>query len=337
MTVEREFLSNLRGDLELRGLLGNAASRTACAERANAEGRQTIALIERMMGTKQAHRALASSGQHDVGSFTYIAGYGALMTEFLIAPLPLEPAACAEVAKLGALANVIVSFFDQMVDGGRRRSLLLPAWALGAAATPTGRVLLRLLARLAPVESHLTLGLVAEYFRRLSALPHAARHRCVRADVVHCIAQMYREEGRTPREWERIRGSAALQKKTALPLVVLGLPGWLGAPRVDGTEYARHRRWLVRLGKFVRWIDDAADATADAATNGPNLVVRTLGRRGRPAEADGALAAMVAERGRWILEEWRSMMASAGRAESGASDVIPAVLVSWLGAPEAIA
>jgi len=334
VSADAELLSALRTDLERRGLLGSAAARAACAARANAEGRHTIARIERMMGTKAAHRVLSSSGQHDVSSFAYIAGYGALMTDFLIAPIPLDPATRAEVAELGAVANVIVSFFDQMVDSGHQRTLLLPGWALDTATSPLGRVLLRLLARFAPIKSRLTLGLVADYFRRLAALPHAARQGRVRADVVGCITTMYLEEGRTPREWVQIRGSAALQKKTALPLVVLGLPGWLGSPEVPRAAYGRHRRWLVRLGKFVRWIDDAADAAADAATHGPNLVVKALGRRGRRTGTETALAAMIAKRGSWILEEWRSQMGAASRTESRESDVIPAVLVSWLGTPE---
>jgi hypothetical protein len=173
--------------------------------------------------------------------------------------------------------------------------------------------------------------MVCEYFRRLADLPHAAARRRVRGDVVRCIATMYLEEGRTQREWRRLRGSAAMQRKTALPLVVLGLPGWLACRQCEDDDYRQHRRWLGRLGRFIRWIDDTADAAADRATGNANLVARALARRNGDVNFANSLALTIGRRGRRVHDEWRLMMSDARRSPEQESDVLAAVLAAWLG------
>jgi hypothetical protein len=231
-----------------------------------------------------------------------------------------------------------VSYFDEMVDGGWPRALLLPRWALALAGTGGGRALLRVGASVAPSPSRLTTRLVAEYFRRVAELPYVASHARVRADLRNTIADMYAEEGRTPREWRRLRGDASAQKKTALPFVVLGLPAWLASPACPPLQYARHRRWLVRMGKFIRWVDDAADLAADSAAGSANLVRRALARSGANGGREAVLAARVAKRGRWVVDEGWALTGrgnAAVSASAGAvSAVLATVLVAWVGAPE---
>jgi len=144
---------------------------------------------------------------------------------------------------------------------------------------------------------------------------------------------MYDEEGRTPRELRRLRGDAARQKKTALPLVVLGLPAWLASPVCSPDCYARHRRWLYRIGKFIRWIDDAADLSSDESAGAPNLVRRALARAAS-AGTGAMLARMIARRGRCLLEEWWDQVLNTGDTSVADAAVLDSVLVAWLGAPD---
>jgi hypothetical protein len=325
------FKARLRTELDAAGLLGEPAARAACASEARALGERACVEIEALVGARTMRRALAvRRGARYAESYRYVAGYGALMTRFVIAPLALEAQRQRELMRLGAIANIIVSYFDEMVDGGWPRALLLPRWALAFAASGGGRLVLRGAARCVPPPTRLTLCLVAEFFAAVVRLPHAARRAAVRSDLRRTIVDMYLEEGRTPREWQRIRGAAARQKKTALPLVVLGLPGWLARAEFSAASYRCHRRWLVRLGKFVRWIDDAADMAQDRVAGSANLAVRAFARAGTRCTSAQALAGMMVRRGRWLLDEWSAQRAAAGAGEESSSVVLATVLAAWL-------
>jgi hypothetical protein len=185
----------------------------------------------------------------------------------------------------------------------------------------------------APPAPRLVTRLVAEYFRRVASLPFAARHGAARAELYRMVTEMYREEGRTPREWRRLRGTARRQKKTALPLVVLGLAAWLASSECRAQEYARHRAWLVRTGKFIRWIDDAADLADDERADAANVVRQALARRAHDPTIGERLAVAVARRGRRVVEEWRVL--SAVR-DAETPPVLATVLAAWMGESEAI-
>ena len=134
-----------------------------------------------------------------------------------------------------------------------------------------------------------------------------------------------------------MRGDAALQKKTALPLVALGLPAWLASPKLDEVRFDEHYRWLVRVGKFIRWVDDAADFELDGAAGASNLVRHALARRGMAADAN-ALATAVAERGRRLVDEWPRLVNPPNQHDAPVSMAVPPVLsnvlAAWVGEPE---
>jgi len=327
-----DFKSLLREELEARGLLGTRASRAACAAHAADRGERALAELAALVGEATMRRALSTRrGEGYVTSYRYVLGYGSLMTEFLVAPVGLDAAQLARVAALGALANLIVTHFDELVDGGSPRSLLLPQSALAVAPTRAGRALLRAGAHFGPPSTRLIVALVALYFARAHDLQCAAMRPHVRRRLSRTIMTMYAEEGRTPREWRRLRGGAAFQKKTALPLVALGLPAWLASAELDETRFQAHCRWLVRVGKFVRWVDDAADVEADGAAGAANLVRHALARRRDRPVADEMLAAGIAKRGRRLVEEWSAFMTGSNEA---IHTVLSNVLVAWVGEPE---
>ena len=333
MDEQPGFHVDLRHRLRAYGVIGDPGARADCARMALALGEAALREAEALAGARVLRRAFtAARGPDHRDNYRYVAGYGELMTLFLSAPVGLPPEARAQVARLGGLANLLVSYFDELVDGGWPRAKLLPRWALAIAPLRAGRTLVGLLARIGPAPGRLSRRLVVEYFRRVTGLPHAGRHAAVRKDLRRMIGKMYLEEGRTPDEWRRLRGDPARQQKTALPLAVLGLPAWLASADCPPGRYARHRRWLFKLGLFIRWIDDAADLALDARNGSANLVRRALAGHAEGRRPED-LADRIARRGRWLLEEWRDQMAPATPAPEPGG-VLSASLVAWLGAPE---
>ena len=333
-----DFRSLLRDELDTVGLLGTHQERAACSALAAARGERALAAVEALVGAATVRRALSTRrGEGFAESYRYVLGYGSLMTEFLVAPVGLGPPEVERVAALGAIANLIVSHFDELVDGGWPRAQLLPRWALAMAPGRAGRTLLRMASRAAPPSTRLIVGLVAQYFERAHSLDYAPVRPRVWQRLSRTIMTMYLEEGRTPREWRHVRGDAALQKKTALPLVALGLPAWLASPKLDEVRFDEHYRWLVRVGKFIRWVDDAADFELDGAAGASNLVRHALARRGMAADAN-ALATAVAERGRRLVDEWPRLVNPPNQHDAPVSMAVPPVLsnvlAAWVGEPE---
>ena len=325
-----DFRQRLGADLSSAGLFGDADARAACTVRASERGLAALAEVEQLVGADTMSRALSTRrGARWAETYCYVAGYGELMTEFLSAPVRLQAAATGRIARIGAFANLIVSHFDELVDGGWPRPLLLPRWALALSTSRAGRVLLRVGMNVVPAQTRLIVLLVGEYFRRIAGLPNATRHARARADLRRAIVQMYAEEGRSPREWERRRGSSTLQKKTALPLVVLGQAAWLASNDCTAVRYETHRRWLIRVGKFIRWIDDAADLDEDRSAGASNLVIRALARR--PSEGHAArLSAGIARRGRRVLDDWFAMTELPHDAAGDQTVVLATVLTAWI-------
>ncbi len=216
-------------------------------------------------------------------------GFGALLTEFLIAPLALDPLEQTDAASLGARVNLIVSLYDHYVDQGMAPHQVLPEQG-GEAAVPLVPLLVRgYYARLRP--------------SRNTALVHRA------------IARMRDAEDRvaagesSPLLWRR---------KSALPWVVMGMSPrgaddrFLSSaqspmPRVSTAARASkrvssgsqephlsHLAWLYRLGCFLGWIDDAADVERDRSQGRANAFAKL-----HPQEVPG-----IARSGRNLLKWW---------------------------------
>jgi len=163
-------------------------------------------------------------------------GFGALLTEFLVAPLALDPLAQTDAAGLGARVNLIVSLYDHYVDQGMAPHQVLPEQG-GEGMVPLVPLLVRgYYARLRP--------------SRNTALVHRA------------IARMRDAEDRvaagesSPLLWRR---------KSALPWVVMGM-----SPQSLQPFALPYLAWLYRLGCFLGWIDDAADVERDRAQGRAN-------------------------------------------------------------------
>jgi hypothetical protein len=117
--------------------------------------------------------------------------------------------------------------------------------------------------------------------------------------------------------------------------VVLGLPAWLAVAHPCLEARARHLRWITRLGRFIRWIDDAADLDQDLVSGMPNLVAESLARRRPCEEARAELAGRIAGRGRHLMDEW-TRLTPHDRRESCDVEVLPAIVTAWMGGPVSI-
>lgn len=163
-------------------------------------------------------------------------GFGALLTEFLIAPLRFSTEDCDSAASLGARVNLIVTLYDNLIDQDMAAEEVLPQQG------SHGRI-------------PLMPALVQGYYARLrpsrtTALLHRAIARM--RDAEDAVAS-----GRyTPILWRR---------KNALPWVVMGM-----ASDSEHREGWRYLAWLYRVGCFFGWIDDAADIQRDAERGRPN-------------------------------------------------------------------
>lgn len=332
MTDVCRLALTLRDELGRRGLLGTPAIRQACTSRAKRRGDSCFAVLAAQLGEANLNRGIEASRLGAGEQARFVMGYGALMTEFLVAPVCPDPDSRLLLGDLGALANLIVSYVDDMVDAGCPRAALLPASALRLAASTGGRWMLDRAAGLAPPAARLAARAVGEYFRRLDRLPYASAHAWVYADVKRCIWKMYQEEARSTADWARLNGHKSRPRKTALPLVVLGLPVWLASREVPFGPYWEHRRWLVRLGRFIRWIDDAADAAEDASSGSINAVGRVLARPGVRENQQESLARVIGCRATSLWAEWQSGTRATNSADPSVGDVFGTVLAAWLGA-----
>jgi hypothetical protein len=239
-----------------------------------------------------------------------------MLCGFVVAPLGLAGEARESVLRLGALCNFIVATYDHLVDSdpGHRpplhRGSVLPGRHRWSAR--------RLFARIfRPPASRLMHRLVTLYFAELRRLPHAGTRIRLRAGIERLILRMYDAEGAS------LNGAATerlLRRKSALPFVVMGLPGWLAVAEDEGGEYWWHLRWLYRLGDLFGWVDDAVDLEEDRAAGRPNRMLMD------PMTPTG----IAAEAGR-LLTEWRERVRSDDAAPRAEQEAFRGCLVSWLG------
>ena len=232
-------------------------------------------------------------------------GFGHVMTEFAVAHLRIRETQMLGPLSLGALANLIVSAYDGLIDSGHDPERVLPRSRLNGAGKRASR------------GDPLITALVDLYFERLACLPHP--HPPVRKTLQNAILRMYDAERATagaaefsPEVWRR---------KSALPFVIMGLPIWMTTPSFDVRACRAHLAWLYRLGQFFGWIDDAADLDADRAANRPNYF------NSRPKRFP---AVRVARHARRILDTWDAG-APRDRDTGTLRQTFLAIVWSWLG------
>jgi len=249
-------------------------------------------------------RSIGSELEPDAQLAVRLLGWGYVMTEFAVACLGVPGKPNSAVLSLGALANLIVSAYDGLLDSGREpeRILLRSRLTNAGGERETGDPLIA--------------RLVDLYFVLLSRLPypHAHLHRTLRS----AILRMYDAETETA--GSREFSLATWRRKSALPFVIMGLPVWMSIPSLDARAYRAHLNWLYRLGRFFGWIDDAADLNDDRAAQHLNYF---------SAGIEPFMAYRIARQGARILEAWDAG-APADRYGRTLRQTFLAVTWSWL-------
>lgn len=236
-------------------------------------------------------------------------GVGSGLTHFAISGTGVPAEFLSRTRSLGALASLIVSAFDALIDSGEPVPALLSGDSSGKPAPITG-------SKAAAVSK-----LIELYFQRLTELPQERVG--IRLLIDRSIRRMYEAEigstraGPVPRHiWWR---------KNVLPFVVMAIPAWLVSQCYDVVLVRRHLRWLCRLGEFLGWVDDCVDYENDRLSGAANRVDARLSTM-----TDQTLVRKIAVMGRRVLSDWDHQ-----NPRSEVRNVFAVVVTSWIENPPA--
>jgi hypothetical protein len=262
-----------------------------------------------------------------------VLGFGEAMTRFSVAGISMSPLPRRVIIRLGALSNLIVSLYDELVDthGEREilpRSMVASVLRQDVSSHPIGSQASR--------SARLVRGAVQTYSKMLHSLPFFDRRVTVRRHINSTILRLYDAEEATLDQ--KRSGRAALEHavtaKAALSHVVMGLPAWLASHRLNLCAMSRHLRWLQALGELHGWIDDVVDIEQDESNHFPNRVmIRLRATNGRRPEAK--LRSIVNEcvnLGCRVRDRWSSASRNETIGRYG-MDEFKTILCAWLGGP----
>src|ERR1700681_3682013 len=282
-------------------------------------------------GERYWDETFASLGNAVPDNHIRVLGVGHVLTEFAIAPLgPLPEPAKWEVCELGALSNFIVALYDQFLDLNQYHySILSRAWL--SAALEDSKVS-ELSCKEDSFPARLLAYLVTMYVRRTRGLSNGGGAPDAYL-LTRAILDMY------DAEFETLRAPLAvcrkiLQRKAALPFVVMGVPACFAHESAGPAIRSWHLRWLYGLGSFFGWVDDAIDERQDREAGHPNAIVKTTGCLTEPSRQ--ALARQISGYGERTMREWRERLGGA-KLPPHVTHALALTLVSWFGglAPDA--
>jgi hypothetical protein len=254
-----------------------------------------------------------------------VLGFGARMTRFAVAPIVTQPRDRERLARLGAMANLIVSIYDLALDRGRSVRLMreqdLEQLMNGRARTP--RTMFGSTRNGQPFRL-----LTGSYLRDIDALAREHHPACQPVLLHRIVRSMYQAENRTGIATPDVP-DLALRRKSALPFVVMGLPSWYSRTTATPDQLRRHLRWLYRLGTVFGWVDDWVDLRRDLDNGHPNRVARAT-LEGSTRAAD--LAERVGNLASTVQRDWERTINGCGDAErDGLQTTFPVGIALWLG------
>jgi hypothetical protein len=174
-------------------------------------------------------------------------GWGWHITEFLTAPLGLEPKRSLPICSLGALVNLMVVTCDELLDSGSPIQEVLPNEQLHMGGDASS-----------------VMKMLRQYFLELDRLGLSGpTEKAVRKVVANMfaaeIASVQHATNLPYRFWLR---------KCCLPLVLMALPA-------AKTSLSQHySRWLYRVGRFFGMLDDALDFENDVQRHEANRLIQ---------------------------------------------------------------
>jgi hypothetical protein len=335
-------LSALAGDLHTRvqsalaneGLLPSpdvfVRTLTAMTRRGETYQRQLLLpLISDFRPSRRFKKKLSYSNEQ----LARVLGFGEAMTRFSVAGISMSPVPRRVVIRLGALSNLIVSLYDQLVDTHTEREIL-PRSML--ASVLRQEVHSPLISNQASPSAHLVRNAVQTYSKMLHSLPFFGRRVTVRRRINATILRLYDVEEATLDQSRSGRAALehAVTAKGALSHVVMGLPAWLASHRLNLSAMARHLRWLQALGELHGWIDDVVDIEEDESNHFPNRVmIRLRSTSGRRPEAKlRSVVNEVVSLGCRVRDRWSIASKNETIGRNG-MDEFETILCAWLGGP----
>jgi hypothetical protein len=254
-------------------------------------------------------------------------GFGAVLAEYMVAPVGLTEEQRGLVVELGALTNFIVAVYDQFLDAGEEGVEVLPRSAVVSIFGDTegrGPAVDGVRAETDGCASVMS-SLIARYERELYALATREEREWLFRRLSRVVLAMYDAERNSGCQVE----DRQLHAKGALPFLAMAAPAWLVTEQLSRNQFVGHQRWLYRLGQFIGWIDDAVDMVDDRASGQPNLVLRSLARQ---AHGDSAqLTRQIAALGRSVRDQWQAWVAEGAPTAPREVDGLSLVVCSWFG------
>jgi hypothetical protein len=245
-----------------------------------------------------------------------ILGLGHELTRYLIAPAPLRNASeIRVVARLGALANLIVSVHDFLADDRPGADAwLVPDRLCGLLEADEQPDV-----GLSPAQA-LTSALIRTYGRQVAALAAAAA-----SPADELLDTILRMRDVHQRATSGVPASVLIEKNT-LPFVIAAMPAWIIA--ASRSRRDDHLVWVQDVGAALGLLDDAVDLDDDLRRGHPNLV-DLLGRAGSLSELVFAdeLVARLDE----LERRRRQFMGDVTAPAEHADLALRMVVMSWLG------
>ncbi len=233
-------------------------------------------------------------------------GVGACFTEFLISSLKLPRDFRAKAASLGGLAHTIYAAFDSLLDFSQTVPDVFGDYRPLISDSEVSD------------KQTLVVTLVQRYFRALNALSSEGDK--VRTLLDDAIRKLYDAELESAIKVDIRRRT--WWRKNALPIVVMGLPGWFSPLKGSNISFSEQLFWLGRVGEFLGWVDDFSDYERDCASGQPNRL------RNSSEDSIERLARQVAAKGRRVLAAW-----DLRNALSAPRDVFTVIVWGWLANP----
>lgn len=239
MSNFRDIASEVRDAFATAGLFPAPERIAFLRARVKQRGAVELSRLRRQVGADVWDSGIARIDARDATrSVQWALGHGAQLTAFAVAPLGLDGAQSRRVEELGALTNLVVTFYDNLLDQG-----IAPTKVLRADFR-SGDPLITALVRL--------------HCASVDALTNQA----ARPLLDSVIRRMYRAENALATTRDR-------RRKSALPFVVMGLAGWLAVPTLPVSRIG-HLHFLYRCGLTLGLVDDAVDFASDASAQRPN-------------------------------------------------------------------
>ncbi|MFW9846481.1 MAG: hypothetical protein ACFFD6_07025 [Candidatus Thorarchaeota archaeon] len=256
-----------------------------------------------------------------------VAGFGNVLTRFVLAPLKLPAKEEHSIARLGTLANLLVTVFDRLADSGISLATLLPRWLLVVLSKNKGRMLLPVLNSIAPANTTAITRMVQRYFSCLAEIARNSNRDSVYNLIRKYIIYMFDVECMTISRSGNLQEERILKEKAALPFVILGMPGWLTEKCASKSDFQWHIKWLYQLGEFFGWIDDFVDYNEDMKTGQSNRVIHAM--KENECNFEWVLARRIAKLGHDVISEWSNRIN--GDNSKSTQEAFSTCLISWLG------